>query len=232
MWIMKQRLKNWVFPAVGLLYAIGMTTAVLSTGSDSLVRVHTILTGILSLVAAGILMRPAMKYHNLGTGFYTSLGMCCLAMGNLYFLLLAVVSYTPDEISVGLFAKSCCYLFFIAELTGLNTDVERRGFAVLAIALTSTVATAVCALAVIMNNAVLISLAAILLNVLCLVLAVKLLVKKRHRLYALTITIMTVKSMLSVFTALSFATDSLSPLLYALMIHSVSSLREGDQNAA
>lgn len=61
MWIMKQRLKNWVFPAVGLLYAIGMTTAVLSTGSDSLVRVHTILTGILSLVAAGILMRPAMK---------------------------------------------------------------------------------------------------------------------------------------------------------------------------
>lgn len=232
MWIMKQRLSNWILPAIGLLYAITMTTAVLSTGSDSLVRVHTILTGILSFAAAGILMHPAIKYHNLGTGFYTSLGMCCLAMGNLYFLLLAVVSYTPDEISVGLFAKSCCYLFFIVELTVLNADVEKHGFAVLTIALTSTAATLTCALAVIMNNAVLISLAATLLNVLCLILAVKLLVKKRHRLYALTITIMTVKSMLSVFTALSFATESLSPFLYALMIHSVSSLREGDQNAA
>lgn len=230
--IEKQRLKKWTFPAAGLLYAIGMTTAELSTGGDSLVRVHTILTGLLSFIAAVILMRSAIKNRNLARGFYTSLGMCCLAMGNLYFLLLAVVSYAPDEISVGLFAKSCCYLFFIAELTGLNTDVKRRGFAVPAIALTSTTATAVCALAVIMNNAVLISLAAILLNVLCLVLAVKLLVKKRHRLYALTITIMTVKSMLSVFTVLSFATDSLSPLLYALMIHSVSSLREGDRNAA
>lgn len=227
-----QQLKKWTFPAAGLLYAIGMTTAVLSTGSDLLVRVHTILTGLLSFVSAVILMHSAMKQHNLGTGFYTSLGMCCLAVGNLYFLLLAVVSYAPDEISVGLFAKSCCYLFFIAELTGLNTDVNRRGFAVPTIALISTATTAACAFAVIMDNVVLISLAAILLNVLCLILALKLLVKKRHRLYALTITIMTVKSMLSVFTVLSFATDSLSPLLYALMIHSVSSLREGDRNAA
>ena len=230
--IEKQRLKNWTFPAVGLLYAIGMTTAVLSTGSDSLVRVHTILTGLLSLVAAGILMRSAMRRPNLGTGFYTSLGMCCLAMGNLYFLLLAVVSYKPDEISVGLFAKICCYLFFIAELTVLNRDTERRGFAASAIALVSTAATVTCALAVIINNAALINLAAILLNVLCLVLAIKLLAKKRFRLYALTITLMTAKSSLSVFTALSFATDSLSPLLYALMIRSVSSLREGDRNVA
>jgi len=228
MLIMKQRFKNWAFPAVGLLYAIGMTTAVLSTGSDSLVRVHTILTGLLSLVVAGILMHSAMKWHNLGTGFYTSLGMCCLAMGNLYFLLLAVVSYAPDEISVGLFAKICCYLFFIAELTGLNTNAKRRGFTALAIALASTAATVACALAVILNNAALINLAAILLNVLCFILAVKLFVKKRFRLYAFTITLMAVKSSLSVFTILSFATDSLSPLLYILMIHSVSSLREGD----
>ncbi len=230
--IEKQRLKKWTFPAAGLLYAIGMTTAVLSAGSDPLVRVHTILTGLLSLIAAVILMRSAIKNQNLARGFYTSLGMCCLAMGNLYFLLLAVVSFAPDGISVGLFAKSCCYLFFIAELAGLNTDVKRHGFAVLAIALTSTAATAACAVAVIMNNAVLISFASILLNVLCLVLAVNLLVKKRHRLYALTITMMTVKSLLSVFTVLSFAADSLSPLLYALMIQSVSSLREGGQNAA
>ena len=230
--IEKRWLKKWIFPAAGLLYAIGMTTAVLSAGSDPLVRIHTILTGLLSLIAAVMLMRTAIKNQNLARGFYTSLGMCCLAMGNLYFLLLAVVSYTPDGMSVGLFAKSCCYLFFIAELTGLNTDVKRRGFSVMAIALISTVATAACAIAVIMNNAVLISLASILLNVLCLVLAVKLLVKKRHRLYALTITLMTVKSLLSVFAALSFATESLSPLLYALMIQSVSSLREGDQNAA
>lgn len=232
MWIEKQLLKNWILPAAGMLYAIGMTAAVLSTGSDSLVRVHTILTGLLSLIVAAILMRSAMKQHNLGTGFYTSLGMCCLAMGNLYFLLLAVVSYTPDEISVGLFAKICCYLFFITELTGLNTDTKRRGFAVPVIALASTAATVACTLAVILNNAALINLAAILLNTLCLVLAVKLLVKKRFRLYALTITLMTVKSTLSVFTALSFATDSLSPLLYVLMVQSVSSLREGDRNAA
>lgn len=30
MWIEKQRLKNWTLPVAGLLYAIGMTTAVLS----------------------------------------------------------------------------------------------------------------------------------------------------------------------------------------------------------
>lgn len=232
MWIEKKGLKNWTLPAAGLLYAISMTTAVLSTGSDSLVRVHIILTGLLSLVAAGILMRSAMKRHNLGTGFYTSLGMCCLAMGNLYFLLLAVVSYAPDEISVGLFAKICCYLFFIAELTGLNTDAKRRGFTALAIALASTTATVACSLAVILNNAALINLASIILNILCLVLAVKLLIKKRFRLYAFTITLMAVKSSLSVFTVLSFATDSLSPLLYILMIGSVTSLREGDPDAA
>ena len=177
-------------------------------------------------------MRSAIKRHNLGTGFYTSLGMCCLAMGNLYFLLLAVVSYTPDDISVGLLAKICCYLFFIAELTGLNTKAKRLGFTAPAIALASTAATVACALAVILNNAALINLAAILLNVLCIVLAVRLLVKKRFRLYALTITLMAVKSTLSVFTALSFATDSLSPLLYILMIRSVLSLREGDLSVA
>lgn len=230
--IEKQRLKKWVIFTAGLMYAVGMTSAVLITGSTALMRLHTILTGLLSLIAAAILMRSAMKRHNLGTGFYTSLGMCCLAMGNLYFLLLAVVSYEPDEISVGLLAKICSYLFFIAELTGLDTDTKRRGFAVPAIALASTAATVTCAFAVIVNHAALINLAAILLNVLCLVLSVKLLVKKRFRLYAFTITLMAVKSSMSVFTALSFATDSLSPFLYILMIWSITSLREGDPDAA
>lgn len=224
--------KRLVLPAAGLLYAIGMTTAVLLTGSDLLLRLHTILTGLLSLTAAAVLMSSAVKRRSLGTGFYTSLGMCCLAMGNLYFLLLAVVSYEPDQISVGIFAKICCYLFFIAELTGLDTYNKRHSLAAPIIALTSTAATIACALAVILNNAAMIDLAAIILNVLCLVLAVKLLVKKRFRLYALTITLMSAKSILSVFTVLSFATDSLSPLLFILMIWSVTSLREGDARAA
>lgn len=222
--IEKKMVRKWFLPTVMLFYAAAVTVTVLLTGNNRLVALHNTFTLLLSLVSAGILMRSAMKNHNLGRGFYTSLGMCCLAMGNLYFLLLTVVSYQPDVISVGDFAKTCCYLFFIAELAGLlQTDSKKRGFSALMVALLSVTATVAIAFAVIVNEPISYNLSAILLNIVCLVLAIRLLAKKRFRFFAFTIALMAAKSTLSVFAVLSFATDSLSPLVYILMIQSVAS---------
>jgi hypothetical protein len=207
-----------------LFYAVAITVAVLLTGSTVLAQIHYYLNDAVSLWAAIFLMTRAMRDHNKTYILYTALGMCCLVLGDLYFVLLDIVSFSYDEISVGLFAKVCCYLFFIAVLSAQKPFKLKR---VAAVDIGSFAIAATCAYAVIANSYLVINLSVFLLNLLCAVLAIGLLrYPARSKPFAYAMLFLAVKDILSVFSVLSFPTDSLSPLLCLLIVRSIVILDE------
>lgn len=227
--IEKQNLINQLPLAAAFLYAAVMTVVAALTGSTIFPQINIYITDAVALWAAFLLMFHAIQEHNGKELLYAALGMSCLTLGNLYFVLLDVVSFKYDVISVGLFAKVCCYLFFIAVLSAqkpfqlkLAMTVDIGSFAV----------AATCAYAVIANSYLVINLSVILLNLLCAVLAAGLLrYPRQSRFFAQVMLFLAVKDILSVFTVLAFATDALSPALYILIVRSVLLMGEEGQNA-
>lgn len=108
---------------IALCYALLMVAALVITGDDMLIKINIYVADAVALWAAALLMTHVIREHNGRELLYTALGMCCLVLGNLYFLLLDAVSFAYDVIAVGYFAKVCCYLFFIAVLTAANSFV-------------------------------------------------------------------------------------------------------------
>lgn len=212
-----------------LLYAVVMTTAAV-IGGDICTYLNVYITDAFALWAAIFLMSRAIREHNTKELLYTALGVCCLTLGNLYFILLDIVSFEYDVISVGLFAKVCCYLFFIAVLSAQKSYRIKRAAAV---DIGSFAVAATCAYAVITNNYLIINLSVILLNLLCAVLAVGLLnYPRRVRFFAQVMLFLAVKDILSVFSFLSFPTDTLSPLLYLLIVRAALLMSKEEDYAA
>jgi hypothetical protein len=164
----KQNLIKQLPLASALLYAAAITAAEAVTGSAVFIHINIYITDAAALWAAALLMSRAIREHNGKELLYTALGMSCLTLGNFYFLLLDIVSFEYDVISVGLFAKVCCYLFFIAVLSAQKPFRMKRAAAV---DIGSFAVAATCAYAVITNSYLVINLSVILLNLLCAVLA-------------------------------------------------------------
>ena len=185
----KENLIRRVPIATALFYAAAMIVAAAVTGND--------VTDMVALWAASFLLIRAIREHDGGELLYTALGMCCLVLGNLYFVLLDVISFAYDVIAVGFFAKVCCYLFFIAVLTAQKPFRLKRAAAV---DIVSFAVAATCAYAVITNSYLVINVSVILLNLLCAVLAWGLLkYPRRVRFFAQVMLFLAVKDILSVF---------------------------------
>lgn len=209
---------------IALCYALLMVAALVITGDDMLIKINIYVADAVALWAAALLMTHVIREHNDRELLYTALGMCCLVLGNLYFLLLDAVSFAYDVIAVGYFAKVCCYLFFIAVLTAAKQFRLKRA-AVVDVASFAVAAT--CAYAVIANSYLVINVSVILLNLLLVILACGLLKSQsRVRFFARVMLFLAIKDILSVFSFLSFPTDVLSPLLYLLIVASALRMRE------
>lgn len=225
----KQNLIKHLPLEAALLYAVAMIFAAALTGSDIFPKINSYITDAVALWAAVLLISRAVREHNGNELLYTALGMSCLTLGNFYFVLLDIVSFKYDVISIGLFAKVCCYLFFIAVLTAQKPYRLKRAAIV---DIGSFAIAATCAYAVITNSYLVINLSVVLLNLLCAVLAVGLLRSPyRSRFFAQIMLFLAVKDILSVFAVLAFATDVLSPALYILIVHSALLMGEEGQNA-
>lgn len=229
MWLTMENLIRQLPMAAALGYAAVMTVAGAVTGSELFYQVNIYVTDVMALLAAAYLLTRAIREHNGGELLYTALGMCCLVLGNLYFVLLDVIAFDYDVIAVGFFAKVCCYLFFIAVLTAQKPFGRKR---VTAVNITSFAVAATCAYAVITNSYLVINVSVILLNLLCAVLALGLLkYPRRVRFFAQVMLFLAVKDILSVFSVLALAADALSPLLYLLIVVAALGLREEADNA-
>jgi hypothetical protein len=128
-----------------------------------------------------------------------------------------------------LFAKNCCYLFFIAALLEYKKEAGKRGGLYFYLINGATfVLTAACAYALLANNIYVLNISVLLMDLFCLILAVGLIPNKKARFFAclmLSITLLDVISSIEIFT-LSVFLKSLSPLLYLLFARLIDSMKE------
>lgn len=218
-----------------LLYSVSITTAALITKSSQIMNIHIYVTAIVSFAVSYKVMRIAIREHDKGILLYIVLGICCLALGNFYYFLLGIVRIVPGDISVGLFAKVCCYLFFIAALLEYKKDDGKRGapYFVLINSITF-VLTAACAFAVLANNIYVLNSSVLLMDLLCLVLASGLLSNKNARFFGLlmlAVAALDIISVIQIFAFTAVLIKSLSPLLYLLFARLVGSMKAGEQHA-
>lgn len=228
----KQFIMKNVLILLALLYSIYVTTAALIIKSSLVMDIHAYVTAIVSFLVSFKVMLTAIRAHDKGKLLYIVLGICCLALGNLYFFLLGIVRAVPGDISVGLFAKICCYLFFIAALLEFKKDAGKRGSLYFMLINSITfILTATCAYAVLANNIYVLNSSVLLMDVFCLVLASGLVPNKNARFFAclmLAVAVLDIISAIQVFAFTGVFIKSLSPLLYLLFAKLVDSMKEGD----
>lgn len=217
---------------IALLYSISVTTAALITKSSLAMGIHGYVTAIVSFLIAFKVMRTAIRTHDKGRLLYIVLGICCLALGNLYFFLLGIVGIVPSIISVGLFAKICCYLFFIAALLEFKKEAGKRSsFYFILINSITFILTMACAYSVLANSIYVLNSSVLLMDLFCLVLAFGLLPNKNARFFAclmLVIAVFDIISAIQIFAFTGVLIKSLSPLLYLLFARLLDLMEEGD----
>ena len=102
---------------------------------------------------------------------------------------------------------------------------------VLVINIVTIMATIACAYAVIANNFIVINVSVLLLDGLCIILAVGLLANRRARFFAIVMLIMTVSDISFLNAYASLIVDTLSPVIYILLAQAVTTLKAGEQYA-
>lgn len=225
-----------VFIMLALLYSISLTATALIMKKSLIMDIHVYITAIVSFLVAFKIMHAAIRTHDKGILLYIVLGINCLALGNLYFFLLGIVGFVPGAISVGLFTKICCYLFFIAALLEYKKETGKKGSLYFTLINSITfILTAACAYAVLANSIYALNSSVLLMDVFCLVLASGLLRNKNARFFAclmLVVATLDIMSAIQVFAFMGVFIKSLSPLLYLLFAMLVESVKEGDAHAS
>lgn len=237
----KQFIRSNVLLIVSIFYAISVTAVMSLTKNDSIMKFNSVFTVLVSFAVTCQVLNFVIKIHDKGIRLYTALGICCLALGNLYFILLNIVSISPDILSVGTFAKVCCYLFFISALTSLKKitltnkiyAIKNNTISNIAINTISVISTIACAFSVISNNLIVVNLAVVLLDLLCIILAVGLIKENRTRFFAIMMLVISSFDIFHLITFLAVFIDSLSPALYVFLAKSLMTLeeKEGDEYA-
>lgn len=225
-------IKKNVFVTMALLYSISVTVATFIMKKNMIMNIHGYITAIVSFLVAFKIMRTAIRTHDKGILLYIVLGISCLALGNLYFFLLGIVGIAPSVISVGLFTKICCYLFFIAALLEYKKEAGEKGsLNYILINSITFILTAACAYAVLANNIYVLNSSVLLMDVFCIVLASGLLRNKNARFFAclmLMVAALDIISAIQIFAFTGVFIKSLSPLLYLLFALLIESVKEGD----
>ena len=117
--------KNSLLPIIAFFYAASISVSMVISNNHSIMKFHSYFTAIVSFMATYFVLSFVIKVHDTGIRLYSVLGICCLTLGNLYFILLDIVSIFPDILSVGTFAKVCSYLFFISALTSFKEAASK-----------------------------------------------------------------------------------------------------------
>lgn len=223
-------IKENILAIIAILYALVIFIVISYLKNKLTMTIHLYLTAFVSFWALCRVIRFVINEHDSGIRLYIALGISCLALGNLYFMLLDIVSVEPDVLSVGLFAKVCCYLFFISALTGLNVKKKSKR-SVVVINIVSVISTIICAYAVIANDILVINISVLLLDVLCLILACSLMHNKRNIFFSVMMIVIVAFDFLSMVVILSTYLSLLSPALYILLSQAVITMKAGEQNA-
>lgn len=214
---------------LALLYSVSISAGSMIIKNNLVMEINQYVAVIISFFISFKVMRKAISTGDKGILLNIVLGICCLALGNVYFFFLKIVSIVPGTISVGLFAKNCCYLFFIAALLEYKKEAGKRGGLYFYLINGATfVLTAACAYALLANNIYVLNISVLLMDLFCLILAVGLIPNKKARFFAclmLSITLLDVISSIEIFT-LSVFLKSLSPLLYLLFARLIDSMKE------
>ena len=216
--------KHPVLPLLILWSLIFFTLA----DKELIYEIHNIVIAAVVLVVTIRTFSHFLKSPNNNIILYGALGLSCLTIGNLYFILLGFVNRAPDFISVGNFSLDCCYLFFLAVLMALKG--KRLYFK--AVNILAVVITVLCAYAVIVNNDIIMNINALTLDLLCIVFSISLLSQKNARFFALIILILTSFDAITAFELPYFIALFMKAsvvILYYLLAQSLLSIKVGEQ---
>lgn len=229
---LKQQIIKKILPLVATAWGIVYFIVMIIQTNEAMRSVNNYLFVITCFFVTIYTMVQAIKTNDNGILLYGSLGFCCLTLGNIYFILLHLVSSVPDYISIGYFSDICCYLFFLSALIRLKEYVSQNHKLINnVVVFLSVIAAIICLYAVISNNDLVMTVAVTLLDTFCATVAVSLLPNRNARFLAimmLTICLCDILVTLNFSSIIALLVQAFVSLLYLLFGQSFISLKVGD----
>lgn len=118
----QQFMKKYFGEMLAVIWAIVFLVLTLSNVSIPLLMINRIAYTVVCFLVTAQLLRTTLQSNNNDIVLSGAMGMSCMALSGLYFLLTVFTSTVPTSLSVGDFSGTCSFLFFIIILIKLKDN--------------------------------------------------------------------------------------------------------------
>jgi hypothetical protein len=122
----QQFMKKYFGEILAIIWAIAFLTLTLLKVSLPLLMINRIAYTVVCFLVTTQILRATLQSNNNDILLSGAMGMSCLALSGLYFLLTVLTSTVQTTLSVGDFSSTCSFLFFIVILIKLKDNSSVR----------------------------------------------------------------------------------------------------------